>query len=229
MNTQPLILFDFGAVLINLNFDRLGKRAEELSNGRLSPQEFLRQYSETGLEKDYLLGNISTNEFVQKLEGILGNQTIGEEELRKFAVSHLDDVITDMLDLKQSLISKGHQVGILSNAGELHYEHALKRFPQIYANADPLILSFQRHLVKPGPAIYQLLSDYSNVIFIDDNSTYVLKGIEFGWKGIVYLGNIDSSEPQRKRDEQPSQISSMRIAYSAKEVRQHLNEFGLAI
>jgi len=227
-HTQPLILFDVGSVLIKSNFENMDKRAQELSNGRLLPQEFLRQYSESGLEKSHVLGNISTPEFLQKLEQIIGNN-VCEEELRKLSVSHIDGAVVDMLALKQSLINKGYRVGIFSNATELHYMEVLRRFPEIYNPADPLILSFQKHLAKPDRAMYKLVSDYSKVIFIDDSQIYVNRGItDFSWKGIVYLGSADSSEPQRKRDERPVSNKDIRIAYSANEVRKHLKEFGIA-
>lgn len=228
---ESLILFDVGGVLVKLNFDRFGNRAAELNGEGLTAGEFLEQYSGTGLEKDYLLGNISTPVFISGLESIVSStigKKISDDELRRLAVSHLDDAITDMVDLKLQLQYQGYRVGIFSNTAELHYMHISERFPDVYSSANPLILSFQQRLAKPDRRMYELVR-HSNVVFIDDSQIYIDLGTqEFGWRGIVYQGSIDSSEPQRKRDEISStRAGSLSIANSAQEVRQCLEEFGI--
>jgi FMN phosphatase YigB (HAD superfamily) len=224
-NHKPLILFDVGNVLVKLDFLAAGEKAAILSQGRLTPEEFLGKYCERGLDHSYITGKIGDEELILGLEEIVGK--VSHDELRKLAVIHHAGVISDMVRLKEDLIENGSSVGIFSNTGPLHYLDILTRFPEVYSSANPLVLSFLNHTSKPDRKMYELVN-HSNVIYIDDSDTYVSRGVnEFGWMGIVYKACIDLNEPQRRRDETTSFNNQLRVAKSALEVRSHLEELGV--
>ena len=76
------------------------------------------------------------------------------------------------------------------------FMRAVNRFPEVFAEADGIIISGREHLLKPYPEIYQLLlSRYDlkaeECVFIDDREDNVEGARKVGMEGIVFTSVND--------------------------------------
>ncbi len=102
----------------------------------------------------------------------------------------------------QALKSKGYRVYYLSNfSRQAHREcsHVLDFLPLM----DGGILSYQEKLIKPDPAIYQLLlARYGlkadECVFLDDTERNVEAAVRQGMAGILFCGREQAEEELRK-------------------------------
>ncbi len=107
--------------------------------------------------------------------------------------------IPGMLEIIQDLKSKGVGVFGLTNWPAETFTEARRRFRTL-ASIDNYVVSSSVKLVKPEPAIYQLLLSKYNLnpqecVFIDDRKDNVDAAKSLGMSGIVYPGSAQELIP----------------------------------
>ena len=103
--------------------------------------------------------------------------------------------IPGMYELIQELKRDGVGVYGLTNWPAATFAEARRRF-RTMASIDSYVVSSSVKLVKPDPAVYNLLLSKFNLnaeecVFIDDRTDNVSAAIAVGMKGIVFPGNAD--------------------------------------
>ena len=103
--------------------------------------------------------------------------------------------IPGMYELIQELKRDGVGVYGLTNWPAATFAEARHRFRTL-ASIDSYVVSSSVKLVKPDPAVYNLLLSKFNLnaeecVFIDDRTDNVSAAIAVGMKGIVFPGNAD--------------------------------------
>ncbi|MBO7588171.1 MAG: HAD family phosphatase [Bacteroidaceae bacterium] len=103
--------------------------------------------------------------------------------------------IPGMYELIQELKRDGVGVYGLTNWPAATFAEARRRFRTL-ASIDSYVVSSSVKLVKPDPAVYNLLLSKFNLnaeecVFIDDRTDNVSAAIAVGMKGIVFPGNAD--------------------------------------
>ncbi len=192
---DTLVLFDIGSVLIKLDFDRFYQRCAELAGQ--PPQEFRKSYFQ--LEMDSLMGAVTAQEYLNRLQRLLKTQ-LTERELREVTSLTWPGQIDEVVDLKRRVYEEGYAVGLLSNTGEIGIEILSQEYPQVYDLFEPsfpAVYSCRVKSMKPDPEIYKHVKGYTNVVFIDDKSSYLKTGAEMGWKGIWFTAHLDPTESVR--------------------------------
>ncbi|MDR0878335.1 MAG: HAD family phosphatase [Treponema sp.] len=94
-------------------------------------------------------------------------------------------------------------LGILSNMPYDFLAWGMENIP-IFARADAAVFSCDYHLIKPEPAIYEVLRKqldcpYGDIVFFDDLEDNIAKARELGIEGIVWNGPDAAREELEKR------------------------------
>lgn len=110
-------------------------------------------------------------------------------------------LIVPVNQLACALKDKGYSLYLLSNTSD-KFPLYKDKIPALRA-MNGYILSYEHHLAKPDPAIYNLLFDmYSlspeNCVFIDDIYENIEVGRELGMKGFVFPTDIPHDEAVKR-------------------------------
>ena len=164
------VIFDLGRVIYNFwpqNYlTELGYSEEQISllMGRIITSELWLEYDRGVHSRAGLIEKLTENfpDMADDFKRILNDDFV-------------DKVITVMppnLDFFYEVKNRGFKVYILSNFFKDGFEHCRKR-DAFLSGADGMVISAYEGLVKPDPAIYQLLLDRYGLVpqeclFIDD-------------------------------------------------------------
>lgn len=180
------VVFDIGNVLTDFAWDKFlvfkgydDKMVERIAKATV--------YSDDWVEYDK--GNLTNEEIIARF--VENDPEIRSEIEDSF--KNIDGIILKRektIPWIRALKAAGYKVLYLSNFSK----QALEGCPDAMAFLDETdggILSFREHVVKPDPAIYNLLvSRYnltpSKTVFIDDTPVNIETARNLGWKGIIY-------------------------------------------
>lgn len=180
------VVFDIGNVLTDFAWDKFlvfkgydDKMVERIAKATV--------YSDDWVEYDK--GNLTNEEIIARF--VENDPEIRSEIEDSF--KNIDGIILKRektIPWIRALKAAGYKVLYLSNFSK----QALEGCPDAMAFLDETdggILSYREHVVKPDPAIYNLLvSRYnltpSKTVFIDDTPVNIKAAQNLGWKGIIY-------------------------------------------
>ena len=180
------VVFDIGNVLTDFAWDKFlvfkgydDKMVERIAKATV--------YSDDWVEYDK--GKLTNEEIIARF--VENDPEIRSEIEDSF--KNIDGIILKRektIPWIRALKAAGYKVLYLSNFSK----QALEGCPDAMAFLDETdggILSFREHVVKPDPAIYNLLvSRYnltpSKTVFIDDTPVNIEAARNLGWKGIIY-------------------------------------------
>jgi FMN phosphatase YigB (HAD superfamily) len=168
------IIFDFGAVLINLDLPRCIENFKQLGVNNL--HNFLSNYGQKDFFLQFEKGHISTPEFRDNIRK-LSTQVLTDKQIDSAWCSFLCDIPDEKLELLVELRKK-YKLFMLSNTNPLHIEvSAASEFARVGKTRDDFFdkcyLSYEMGMAKPSDAIFQaLLADAglqaSECLFLDD-------------------------------------------------------------
>lgn len=232
MNKNKLILWDVGAVLLELDYNGLFDAGAKITGQ--SREQFKESYTGSKLEPKVLSGEISHEEFLQRLRGLLKDKSLTEPQLEIFFRNAWGSQINETVELKKKVHEAGYTVGLFSNINQFAIQILSKEFPDMFKTfGGPKIYSYQVGATKEKPDMYEKVQSlgFEKPIYIDDNATYVQKGAEFGWKGILFTPYIDKAEVIRaeKGQDIKKTNSQIKIAGSVKGLVSCLGECGVKI
>lgn len=192
------VIFDIGNVLVDFGWEAFfrgfcpdegtfhalkqatvkSKEWHELDRGVLGTQEIIESFIRNAPElKDLIL------KIFENLDGIL---------------TPFDYTVPWILKLKE----KGLQVLVLSNFSE-KFHHDCEKAMDFLKYTDGGILSYRDKLIKPDPAIYELLLkryrlNPDECVFLDDLERNILAAESLGIHGIVFTGK-ENAEAELKK------------------------------
>ena len=180
------IVFDFGGVLLDIDFSKTIKAFEELGVA-----SFTEQYSahiQAPLFRELETGSIEPSFFRNGLRNLLG-KAISDEELDQAWNALLLDFPSSRVELLRKA-AKNYRLFLLSNTNIIHYQKYNTEFNSNYGiNLDDLFekayWSFQIGMRKPDSEIYDYVIKSSNLnpaqtLFIDDSLVNINAAIERG-------------------------------------------------
>lgn len=181
------IIFDFGGVLLNLDFNRTFRAFEEL--GFDDFEKNFSQYSADPLFRKIEKGIITPHEFYEGLRGLL-KKNVPDNELEFAWNAMLLDYRKHSLDFLIPL-AKRYRLFLLSNTNKIHYDHFSETlleetgYPSLESFFIKTWLSHEIHLRKPDKETYEfVLNDAgitaSETLFIDDSYTNFPAAKELG-------------------------------------------------
>lgn len=174
------IIFDFGDVFINLNYDKTIKAFDDLKIN-LDTEHF------KNLNVNFETGKINETQF---LEGIqTQNQLVSLEEIKKAWNTILGDFPLYRLEFLQNLKSK-YKLFLLSNTDKIHIEHFENKvgesfYSDFYQCFDKVYFSYEMKMRKPdimifNEVIYKQNLSPKRTLFVDDKKINIDAAAEAG-------------------------------------------------
>ena len=175
------LLFDCGAVLVELNFRQL---VEEITGSKTVAEDFIRHlWSADSPWLRYDRGDLNT---AQVREALLGYMPSQYHEATEAFVSRWLEALPPMAGMEElvgRIKEKGYPCYLLSNFSE-GFRLMPERTP-VLSKMDGMVISYEIHMLKPDPAIFRYTLETFGIkaeetLFIDDNLHNVEAARELG-------------------------------------------------
>lgn len=175
MKHNPVLLFDFGGVIVDLDRKRV---LQSFANIGIDISSFLGDYKQSGIFSLLEQGRISINNFCKELRILCNCPTASDEQIIKAWQSFLVNVPHNRLEML--LKAKQHySINLLSNTNEVHWDMAKNIFFKYKDKGvtdffDHIFLSCREGIEKPDPELFERVVSKLNVpandiIFFDDS------------------------------------------------------------
>lgn len=179
-NTIKNIIFDFGGVVLNIDYKATAKAFAQLGVEAFANQ--YSQYLQSDLFIDLERGNISPENFFETFRNLTHNK-LSQQEITEAWNAMLLDFPTNRIDLLMQIKPK-YRTFLLSNSNIIHYDSYLQdlkekfnlsSFNELFEKA---YFSFELGINKPNKEIFlHVLSqnhlDAKETLFIDDSLQHV--------------------------------------------------------
>lgn len=188
MSPPRFIYFDLGNVLLKFDHDIACGRFSQRTG--LAPEVFQAALFESGLQHQYELGAISSEEFAAG---------VNQQTRTSLSTRVILELCSDIFSLNASVIpvvtqlkSAGYSLGILSNTCSAHWEfieaHSYTALKELFSIH---VLSFREQVMKPDARIYHAAANavevpIQDILFIDDRSENVAGARETGMDAIQF-------------------------------------------
>ncbi len=191
------IIFDLGAVIININPEKVKQLLKEIM-----PIEFDNKYEalqKSGIFEAYEINEISSKQFIKRVEKIFDNK-ISESQIESIWNEMLLDIPARRIEI---LIEQKHKKNtfLCSNTNEIHI-NTIRRYLKNSFFIDGLkplfnkvYLSYELGIRKPNPKIFELILDENNLkaeetLFIDDSAEHIDSAASLGINTIHLTADI---------------------------------------
>lgn len=181
------LIFDFGKVLVDYDFDRLFRSIVADDDRRKVFADFLNDPVKVAIVDR---GEIPLPEYIEQLMPQMPGY---EDELREF-VARKHEVVTGeiegMKDLLRRYKKEGYRLYGLTNWDTVVYK-TMEEYGEIFGLLDDRIISSEEHCIKPEHEIYKRLCSRFNLkpeecVFADDKVENIIGAREIGMHGIVF-------------------------------------------
>jgi HAD superfamily hydrolase (TIGR01509 family) len=193
------LLFDLGNVLVAFDFKRGYQALERLS--RYGAEEIPRRISHAGLVHPYERGEISSQEFFQRLSSALELQIPYEQFCDLWSTIFLPDPL-----LPEALLAglrRRYRMVLLSNTNDIHFQ-MIRRTYRVVSHFDAQVLSYEVGAMKPAPRIFEEAVRQAGCLpeecfYTDDVLEFVEAGRRFGLDVAQFQGRSRLEEELRRR------------------------------
>ena len=181
------VIFDIGRVLVDFCWEKMfhnlgftGETFEIIANATVRHQDW----------NEFDKGLVSTEEIIDTFASHAPGY---RAEIAKI-FDHPENMIA-LYDYAipwiRELKSRGYQVYILSNWSNPTYHACRNNQLRFLDEVDGAVFSFQEHLIKPDPAIFELICNRYDIkpeeaVFLDDNEGNVISSRAFGLNTIHF-------------------------------------------
>ena len=166
---KPIIIFDLGGVLINLNVPRciqafsdlIGEENVRNIMGMNKDGEGIEAVSiaTRQLMRDFERGLVTTDEFIAAILQYAPSGTTSDQ-IREAWFAMLEDLPQERLDYLAQLRKQGYRLYLLSNGNDLHWTYIDKLY-HVSSYFEQVFLSQVMHCAKPDISILILLASRS--------------------------------------------------------------------
>jgi epoxide hydrolase-like predicted phosphatase len=180
MSSIKNLIFDFGNVLINLDFDLTRIEFAKLLTieGAYATRK---KIFDTGIANEYERGKISEAKFFQAFRDASERQDITDTEVRSAWLALLLDIPFERIEMLRKLKQQGYGIYMLSNINHSHataiHEYLERKFniseKEWRSHFDILYYSHEIGHRKPDASIFEFMLEDSGLkaeecLFIDD-------------------------------------------------------------
>ncbi len=186
------VIFDFGNVIINIEFQRIYQTFSKLTSKPIAYIE--KRITEEQIFRRYESGQFTDEEFREIIRQTLCF-ALSDKEVDTAWNAILLDIPTERIDLINN-IRKKYPVYLLSNTNNIHISasnnylneaHGIKNLDVLF---DKLYLSYEMGMWKPDTEIYyevlrSINLEPNQVIFFDDNLQNIESAMAIGMQTIL--------------------------------------------
>ncbi len=164
----PIVpVLDLGNVVVHVNFTPFCEWIVEHSPAK--DIEHVQLFLKSSLFYDYEFGNISSDEFIDRMGKLFGARFDEKKFSEKFCAI-FPSYIEGMPELLTELSERG--IYCLSNTNELHLNHCMEQFPELRLFKQ-IFASHQIHKRKPYPGTYREVAKLLDIapqslVYFDD-------------------------------------------------------------
>ena len=174
------IIFDFGGVLINIDYNATIRAFQEL--GINDFDAMYSQAAQSNLFDEIETGKISAQRFINGLLDYLPHGTSPNKVVEAWNAMILD-VPSSAVELVKHLKQEGYKVFLLSNTNEIHIDLAYREWDKVSGQRpqdifDHVYLSNEIGMRKPDTEIFEFVCREqgltpSETLFIDDSVQHI--------------------------------------------------------
>jgi 2-haloacid dehalogenase len=184
------IVFDIGRVIVGIRPEPMLEFLVRRGAPRLDLQATLER---VGLS-DHETGRVDGAALIERFRGLAPQASAAELRHQWLDIFYPHD---DMIRLAHQ-VTAHHGVYLLSNIGDLHWDHLVDRHGMA-AIGHGALPSFRAGVMKPDSAIYQQAERKfalrpATTVFIDDRGENIEAARARGWHGIVHRNFQDTRE-----------------------------------
>lgn len=194
-NDIDAVIFDYGGVLINIDYDAT---IEAFKN--LGIENFEKMYSQA--EQSNLFNNIETGQiaptyFINQLLDYLPSGTSANKVVEAWNAM-IKNVPASSIELIEDLKKQGLKVYLLSNTNQLHIDVANREWAKVSTKKpvelfDAVYYSHEVKMRKPHKEIFEFVCEENNLdasktLFIDDSIQHIEGAKSIGLK-TIHLSN----------------------------------------
>ena len=182
---RPLLVFDLGNVILDVDFERFARRVAMGSDR--SEREVLETFCQGPLKSELDRGYIGSVGFAQEIRAWLGEGAPPCEEIL--------GAWTDIFTLKEGAAGflarcrLKYSTWLFSDTDPAHFTSVLNRFP-VVSGFERYLVSFNRGMLKRDPGAFEVLSRLvargRRVYFVDDLSVNIEAANAAGLDGILF-------------------------------------------
>ena len=164
------IIFDLGSMLVNLDWNKVCSRLQELS-------------VLADVRPNVINGPIVRSAMLGLLTPRGYHEALCEQLVVNLVYEDFVDIWNDLLSANESIVplvnqlKLGHRLVLASNTDAIHFKHSVENF-DVVRQFDHYFLSYEMGLLKPAPAFFHhilrtLGTSAADCIFIDDRAENV--------------------------------------------------------
>jgi putative hydrolase of the HAD superfamily len=188
-----LVLFDFGAVLYEIDLHRTQQAFSRLMSGPETAIDYTLT-AQGNLFTDIETGKISPQEFRAGLRALYRLEAT-DAQLDEAWNALLIGLYPGRYELVRTL-ARTHRVALLSNTNKIHYDHFEPQARELFALMSQVFVSFELGCRKPEPQIYlhavQVTQVHpSRILFIDDLQKNVAAATALGFQAAQLTNPAD--------------------------------------
>ncbi len=181
------LYFDLGKVLVDFDTPRMIRQVAELCG--VDPEAVVRAVVDSGLQRRYELGELSSAEFYEQFCAAIGRHPPYDALAQ--AASSIFWLNVPMVPVVAHLAQAGYRLGILSNTCENHWEYCARRFAILQDTFEVAVLSYRVGALKPDPEIYRAAAEAAacrpeEIFFVDDTPGHVEGAQAAGFDAVQY-------------------------------------------
>lgn len=190
-------IFDLGGVLVDIDIPGTFRKFEHM----IRPEVAARGIRELSadiirISDDYQRGDITTDQFLSLMQSFC-HDGITSDQLLAWWNDMLLGLPQERMEKLAELKAAGHQVFLLSNINDAHWEYC----KQVYFQGQDmsryftrLFLSYEMHMIKPDACIYEEVIRQTGInpaetVYFDDLPENIAAGKAAGLQAIQVLGN----------------------------------------
>lgn len=190
--TEPVLLFDFGGVLVDLVRERVETAFDRIG---FDIRPYLGAFKQSGVFSQLEQGRITVPQFCQELRRLAPDPSrMTDQAIVEAWESFLDTVPDERLEMLLR-IRRHYSVNLLSNTNAVHWRMAEERFfrykgLRVDNFFDHIFLSCRLGMEKPDAAIFHkvvegLGVEPGRILFFDDSETNCQAARDCGLQALV--------------------------------------------
>ena len=202
MNPIKNVVFDFGGVIISIDYHQALKHCADL--GLPHPEQLLDPYTQSGIFGDLESGKLSEEAFRKELSLMAGRE-LSWQDCQYVFLGYFKALPPQNLEMLRRLRAAGYRLILLSNTNPFMMEWAMSdRFDgqghSLREYFDKAYLSYECGLMKPDPALFSLICHReaiqpSESLFVDDGEKNTHAASLLGFQTLCPPDGTDWTEP----------------------------------
>jgi putative hydrolase of the HAD superfamily len=193
------VLFDLGNVLVGFDFARGYQAIESVSSYRA--QDIPQRISASGLVPPYERGELSSEEFFERLSDVLGLHTSYKQFCELWTTIFLPDPL-----VPEELLAglrRRYRMVLVSNTNDIHFRMIQASY-KLIGHFDALVLSYKVGAMKPAGRIYeeairQASCEPRECFYTDDVADFVQEARRHGLDAVQFRGPEQLEQDLRSR------------------------------